>query len=122
LERSERILVIDDDENILNSIKKQLKNEMFIVEFTNDPLIGLDKIDENKYDLVISDIKMKPILGTDLLRAIRKKHSDLPVIILTGFVDDSIMEEAKNLGCSDFLIKPVRKHELINSINKVLKK
>lgn len=115
------ILVIDDDDRILKSIEKQLKDETFNVEFTNDPLVGLDKIEENKYDLVISDIKMKSILGTDVLRVIKTKYSDMPVIILTGYVDDSIMEEARFLGCNDFLIKPVRKSELLESINKILK-
>ena len=118
--KSIKILVIDDDISILHSIEKQLNNPEFYVDFINDPIRGLEKIEHKKYNLVISDVMMKPISGLDVLKKIKARHPELPVIILTGFVDDQIIDNAKKIGSNDFLIKPVRKKELIDSIHNVL--
>ncbi|MBN2545484.1 MAG: response regulator [Spirochaetes bacterium] len=114
------ILVIDDDQLILKSIKKQLKDENFDVDFIDDPLEGMKMIDNKKYDLILSDIKMKPILGIEVLEKVKKRYPHLPIIIITGYVDDKLMKKAKELGCNDYLIKPIRKNDLINSLNNIL--
>lgn len=115
-----KILVIDDDILILNSIKKQLKDSDFIADFTDDPLKGLKMIENDNYDLVLSDIKMKPILGLELLERIKKNFPYLPVVIITGYIDDKIMSQAKELGCADYLVKPVRKQDLLDCLSNVL--
>jgi len=63
---------------------------------------------------------MEPINGIEVLARIKFNHPELPVIILSGYVDDQLIEKTKNIGSCNFLIKPVRKQELIDSINKVL--
>ncbi len=115
-----KILIIDDDKLILKSIEKQLKNKNYSLKFINDPIIALDDIINNKYDLILCDIRMKTISGLDLLKKVKINYPEIPVIILTGFVDDKLMEEAKKMGCNDFLIKPITKNILINSISKAL--
>jgi two-component system response regulator HydG len=115
------ILVIDDEFPILDSIARQLKNENVQLELINNPLEGIEKIKKNTYNLVICDIRMKELTGIEVLKRIKKIKPSLPVIILTGFVDDNIMHEAKKSGCSDFLIKPVRKSLLIDAIYNCLK-
>lgn len=116
-----KILVIDDDDLVLKSIKKQLKESIFNADFTNDPLEGLKLIEQNSYDLILSDIKMKPIIGLELLERVKKSYPYLPVVMITGYVDDKLMSRAKELGCSDYLIKPIRKEELIKCIKNILK-
>lgn len=120
-EQKKKIIIIDDDDLILNSIKKQLKNENYFVEYINNPIEGIKKINEEDYNLVICDVKMKPIQGIEVLKLVKELFPDLPVIIITGYVDDKIIEEAKKIGCSDFLIKPLKRTQLINSINNVLR-
>jgi DNA-binding NtrC family response regulator len=115
------ILVIDDDHDVLNSFKKQLQRfESLHPVYTNNPLEGLELVSSNEWNLVLCDIKMKPITGLEVLEKIRVIKPQLPVIIITGFVDDKIMMQAKTLGCNEFLIKPVRKSVLIDAIDKVL--
>jgi CheY-like chemotaxis protein len=114
------ILVIDDDRIILESIGRQLRNEPMEIDFESDPEHGLERIGANSYDLVLCDIKMKPINGIEVLRRIKAAHDRLPVIIVSAFVDDQLFEEAKRIGCSDFLIKPVRKGTLVEAIWRVL--
>lgn len=115
-----KILVIDDDPSILLSIEKQLKEEKLEIEFEDDPTRGIKKLGEERYDLVLCDVKMKPISGLEVLERSKSINPNLPVIILTGYVDDQIIGSAKLLGCDDFLVKPVRKSDLINTIRTVL--
>jgi CheY-like chemotaxis protein len=116
-----KLLVIDDDPSIQRSIKRQLKDSAGLdIDFQADPLEGLRMLNRTRYDLVLCDIKMKPISGLEVLAKIKSRHPRLPVIILTGFVDDQIIETAHRLGCAAFLIKPVRKSQLQESISLAL--
>jgi two-component system phosphoglycerate transport system response regulator PgtA len=113
------IIVIDDDHMILDSVKRQLKNQPYEVDFESNPVTALDRIEGKKYDLVLCDMIMMPISGVEVLDSLRKNHPDIPVIVLTGYVDDKMMDDVKEIGCDDFLIKPIRKTKLIESINKI---
>ncbi|MCG8570087.1 MAG: response regulator [Spirochaetes bacterium] len=117
---SKNILVIDDDITILNSIQKQLKNEDFDIDLEINPLEGLKKACNEKYDLIICDIRMKPINGIDVIKKLKAENCKTPIIILTGYVDDKIIEEVNRFGSNGLLIKPVRKKELLESIHKIL--
>ena len=119
--RARRLLVIDDDLNVQQSIGRQLKGAVRLeISFETDPEKALQVIAAGDWDLVLCDIKMKPLSGLEVLAKIRTERPSLPVIMLTGFVDDQIIERAQALGCSDFLIKPVRKEQLVGSISRVL--
>ena len=115
-----KILVVDDDKLILGSIKRQLKDEMIFIQLMDDPVHALKEVREKKYDLVICDIRMKSISGLEVLKNIKLNYPDIPVIIITGYIDDKIMEEAEKLGSSDFLIKPITKKALKDSISNIL--
>ena len=116
-----KMLVIDDDPAILESIKRQLKNQKRLaLDFESNPLEGLRRLDAETYDLVLCDIKMTPIDGLEVLTRIKSGHPLIPVIMLSGFVDDQVIESAQAIGSSAFLIKPIRKADLIESIVQVL--
>ena len=115
-----KILVIDDDKLVLGSIEKQLKNKKLSIHLIDDPVQALEEISKNQYDLVLCDIRMKSISGLDVLKKLKLNYPDIPVIIITGYIDDKIMEKAENLGSSDFLIKPITKKVLLNSISNIL--
>jgi DNA-binding NtrC family response regulator len=114
-----KILIIDDDIKILNIIEKQLKNEDYNLELINDPEKALKNIFEKDYDLIICDIKMEPINGLEIMKKVKENRPGIPVIILTAYPDDQTKARAANIGSSDFLVKPVRREELIKAINNV---
>ncbi len=116
------ILVIDDDLMILSSIERQLKNEEYSLDLESNPVTGLEKLENKKYDLVLCDLRMKPINGTEVVKKIRENDPEMPIIVLTGYVDDALFDEVKTIGCNEFLIKPVRKSQLIEVIDRQLKK
>jgi YesN/AraC family two-component response regulator len=115
--QKKEVMVIDDDPFILQSIKKQLKEQNLNLKLINNPEEGLVEIDKKHFDLVLCDIKMEPMNGIEVIKKLRINHPDMPVIILSGYVDDQLIEKTKNIGCKKFLIKPVRKKELIDTIS-----
>jgi CheY-like chemotaxis protein len=119
-ERAISILAIDDDDVILQSIGLQLRKENVSLDLENDPITALERATEKKYDLVLCDIKMKPITGIEVLRRLKERDPDLPVIILSAFIDDQLFKDARQLGSNDFLIKPIRRKTLITAIRNVL--
>lgn len=113
------ILIIDDDESVLHSIEMQLKHEDVELMLTQNPLDALHMINDRDIDLIISDVKMRPIDGLEVLKKVKISRPQIRVIIITAFIDDEIEDKARYLGSSDFLLKPIRKKELIEAINKV---
>lgn len=116
-----KILIIDDDKRIRDIIKIQLgKNEFIILEAQNQ-LEAFNVFETNRVDVVLCDIKMKEIDGITVLKQIKSRSPDLPVIMLSGFINKEISDEARQAGCFDFITKPVKRQKLLEIINKALK-
>ncbi|MCG8572357.1 MAG: response regulator [Spirochaetes bacterium] len=119
--KNKKILVIDDDPVMHNTLKKQLKDETFDVECIANPVKALKMINQQEFDLVICDVKMEPIDGLKLLKQIKQNRPQMEVIMMTGYGDQDIKTQAKRLGTNNFLEKPIPKSALINAINYVPK-
>lgn len=115
-----RLMVIDDDTVILESIRRQLRDEFLRIDFEANPEAALTRLKHDTYDLVLCDIKMKPINGIEVLRRIKSDYAELPVIIVSAFVDDQLFDQARELGCEDFLIKPVPRITLRSAVARAL--
>jgi len=115
-----RVLAIDDDRMILDSIARQLRTSEITLDVESDPSKVISRLGEADYELVLCDIKMQPMNGLEVLEEIRKYRPDLPVIIVSAFVDDATVEAAKSLGCSEFLFKPVRRRTLIEAVERTI--
>ena len=73
---------------------------------------ALRKVEENPYDVIILDIMMPDMDGLEVLRRIKETHPDLDVIMVTGLPQNATVVEAKKLGASDYISKPVEPDEL----------
>ncbi|PKK92125.1 MAG: hypothetical protein CVV64_01525 [Candidatus Wallbacteria bacterium HGW-Wallbacteria-1] len=116
-----RILVIDDEQQILNLITKYLtKNFGYQVDVASDGDEGLELIKANKYNLVISDIRMPRLDGITLLA--RKNEFDpfLPVILITGKSNFDNVLAALRHGAKNYLMKPFSLRELGEAVTKAL--
>ncbi len=85
MEERKKILAIDDEEDIRFILEEELTDEGYEVHTLGDPTQALDTIEEIKPDLVLLDIKMPQMSGTELLGKIRDRYYDLPVILLTAY-------------------------------------
>jgi len=79
-----KILVIDDEQGVIDSLDVYLRKEGYIVEGETNPLLGIEKVRNNHYDILILDYIMKPINGDKVIEEIRKFNKDIYIIILTG--------------------------------------
>ena len=118
---SEKIILIDDDNNILTSVSVALKAEGWEVETYNDSEQGLIELQRNTPDIAILDIKMPKLDGMEVLKKLRESN-DVPVIFLTS-KDDEIDEAiGLRMGADDYITKPFSQKLLIERIRAVLRR
>lgn len=79
-----KILVIDDEQGVIDSLKVYLGKEGYIVEGETNPILGIENIRNNYYDILILDYIMVPINGDKVIEEIRKFNKDIYIIVLTG--------------------------------------
>jgi DNA-binding NtrC family response regulator len=119
-ERLERILIVDDEENVCALFKKVMEKEGYGAECASSGEEGLQKLESEWFDLVISDLKMPGMGGLELLKRGKMLNPALPFIMLTAFgaVDSAVA--AMKEGAHDYLLKPVDTEELKLVVEKAL--
>jgi DNA-binding NtrC family response regulator len=117
-----RALVIDDEQIVLDSVKKILSKEGFEVDSSLKSPEGLDLALKRDYDIVLTDIRMPEIGGMRILRDIKRAKPALPVVIITGYATVNSAVQAMKLGSSDYIEKPFTPEELVERVNKAFKK
>ena len=115
-----KILVIDDDKVIQEGCNRILTGEGYDVETAFTGQEGLKKMEEETYDLVITDLKMPDISGMEVLKKIKNNDPDIGVIMITGYSTAETAVEAIKLGAFDYLPKPFTPDELISVVNKAI--
>lgn len=119
-----KLLIIEDDKIIRESIVELLQLEDFEVVSANNGLEALEVLKKENPDLIISDIAMPLMNGYEFLENLRRleNYSDLPVILLTAKTDDRDRRLGMQLGADDYISKPFSRDDLLNSINYRLNK
>jgi two-component system response regulator AtoC len=115
-----RVLVVDDEKNITFVIHAMLQKQGFEVVSYNDPLEAVNLIDTEDFDLVITDLYMPGMTGMQLLEHCKKKHTKLPVVIITAFGTVEAAVTALKQGAFDFITKPFDQTELVNVVKKAV--
>lgn len=117
-----RILVVDDEAIIRDICTDVLSTMGFDVQATGDPVHALTTALKDNFDLIISDIKMPKMNGTELMKNIRKEKPAIPFIIITGYGTYDMAIDALREGAYDFINKPFRVEELRVSVKNILEK
>ncbi len=115
-----KILLLDDEKIIRRAIELQLKKSGHEVFSCKNGQEGLDAIEKQKFDLIISDLQMPKVSGIELLKRLNENHLQIPVIILTGFASVESAVEAMKLGASDYITKPPQLDEITLKVEKTL--
>jgi DNA-binding NtrC family response regulator len=111
-----KVLVIDDEQVMLNSVKRILDQAGFDVEMTLSGRQGLEWALHKTYDLVITDIRMPDIGGMIVLRDIKRAKPELPVMLITGYSNVQSAVQAKKLGAADYVEKPFTPDQLLRIV------
>ncbi len=104
---SRRILVVEDEHDLLNLVEMCLKEHGFQVLVAQSGEEALETLKSEAIDLILSDIHMPGVKGLDLLSAIRVAGSDVPFVVLSSFVDEQTEKMVKRLGAFEILSKPI---------------
>ena len=107
-----RILIVDDEEIVVRSCLRILSTDEYDIDFAENGLEGLTKINEQNYDMLILDIMMPKMNGIEVLQRVKESHPDIDVIMITGLNEIDTAVKAMKLGAFDYLPKPFDPEEL----------
>jgi len=115
-----KVLVIDDEQIVLNSVKRILGQAGFEVETTLKGRQGLEWALNKSYDIVLTDIRMPDIGGMLVLRDIKRAKPEVPVMIITGYANVQSAVQAMKLGAADYVEKPFTPDQLLKAVNRAI--
>jgi DNA-binding NtrC family response regulator len=110
--RSNQILIVDDNPHMTSLLAETLEFLDYKGISAKDGEEALRKLKEDSFDMVITDLRMPRMGGMDLLRTIKDKFPDLPVVVITGFGTDSSKDDALSAHADGFLSKPFKVDEI----------
>ena len=108
-----KILVVEDEHKIANSIKKGLEQELFVVDVAFEGITAFDLATSEEYDVIVLDLMLPGMDGMEICRKLRKEGNHTPILILTarGELEDKV--NGLNSGADDYLVKPFAFNELL---------
>lgn len=116
----QHILIVDDDPNMHRMLGLYLRNEPFEVDFASNGRIGLHKVSQNSYNLIISDLQMPEVDGITFIRQLKEKKASVPVIVISAFGYDQLINDAREAGACQVLQKPFDSKHLMRIIRRAL--
>ncbi len=112
------ILILDDEPIVSKRLKPSLERKGYEVETFTRSRDALARIQEKRFDIVITDLKMEGIDGMEFLTEVKKLYPDTEVIVITGFATMDTAKESFRKGVFDFLAKPFKLGEITEVIKK----
>ena len=118
----DRILIVDDDPLVLQTLSDVLTHEGFHVSKASSGRDALDLLGREPHALLLSDIRMPEVDGMELLSEVRRVHPGTDVVLMTGYgsLDGAI--DSMMIGAADYLIKPLKPREVIARIRSILQR
>ncbi|MGS3334065.1 response regulator [Serratia marcescens] len=116
-----RVLIIEDDLDAANVLEAYLKHDQFVTAVASNGQRGLELVFSWKPDLVLLDVMLPAMSGTDVLLAVRRR-SDVPVIMITAVSDGSDKISALRFGADDYVVKPYNPGEVVARVRAVLRR
>jgi DNA-binding NtrC family response regulator len=115
-----KILIVDDEVGIVQEIKEFLEEEGYEAHAADTAKSGIKLLEELLPDVILIDVKLPDASGTEVLRACKEKSPKTKTIMVTGYVDQAVMDEAEKIGRDTFLQKPFDLVKIIEEIEKLL--
>jgi DNA-binding response OmpR family regulator len=119
-EKKIKVLVVDDEEIVRESLQEWLGAYGFDVSTAEDGMQALGLIHDQEFDVVILDIGLPDMEGTEVLKEAREFRPELKAIILTAYPSKKTTIEAVKLGAAEYLVKPFEPEHLVGIINAIL--
>ena len=117
-----KILVVDDEKSILDSIKRMLYGLPYEIDTTTNVTIASKLMEENKYGLVLFDFLMIETNGYVFLQQNKYNKYKAKMVLMTGYIISEIIDKCIEMGADGYLLKPFDKENLLNCLNEHLAK
>jgi DNA-binding NtrC family response regulator len=121
MEDKGRILIVEDERDMLFGLQKILSKQGHNVEIAETGSTGVEKVEKSFFDIVITDLKMPGVDGIELLRKVKEAYSDTMVIVITGYGTVESAVEAMKLGAYDYITKPFDAEHIKMVVRKALR-
>ncbi|MFH1539737.1 MAG: response regulator [bacterium] len=117
-----RVLLVDDENELVCTMEERLKLRDIHAEFTLSGAEALERLREKEFDVVVLDIHMPGTSGLDVMKEIKKIHPETEVILLTGRGSEKHREIGLQLGAYDYVVKPINIEKLIEKMKSAAEK
>ena len=115
------ILVVDDEKNVLESLK-YLLGDKYDITTCDSGLKALEITEKTNFDIVISDVQLGDINGNEVLQKVKERREETEVIMISAYPKKEYIFDAGKYGACDYLVKPYDNDEMLNLIESVLKR
>src|SRR4051812_14568141 len=120
MDKCNRILVVDDEEGLRQSLAANLELEGYEVIEASNGYDAIELVERMPFDLVITDVRMPGINGVDAFREMRKLRPDIGVLVMTAFTLEKLVDEALGEGVYTVVTKPFAMDQLIGLVARVV--
>ncbi len=121
-DRTARILIVDDEKNIRTALASLLRKQGYDAQAEGNPETAPDLVAAGRFNVVITDLKMQPRNGIEVLEEVRRRSPDSEVVIMTAYATVETAVEAIKKGAYDYVTKPVDPDRLIRMIEQILER
>ena len=123
---AKRILVIDDEELVIESLKKLLRRENYDVTIARNHKEAIKEVEDHDFDLIVADIRMPEVDGVEIVKHIREylkqnNKKPIPEILITGYASEETFKQAQDLNVADYIYKPFDIKHFLEVVKKNLK-
>lgn len=116
-----RILVVDDEEDVLETLRVLLKSEGHKVLPVSEGLAAMELIQSlETMDLLVVDLRMAPVDGMELIRVARQVRPDMGVVVVSAYLDEGNIQKVIDLGCKVYVKKPFDVNEILDAVREEL--
>jgi len=122
MEKGKDVLILDDEPIVGERLRPVLEKAGFNVETYTDSQKALDRLEEKRFQVLVTDVKMSGPDGIDVLSFVKKRGLDTQVIVITGYGSIETVLDSKYLGAFKFIRKPFKMDELCKVVIKAAKK
>lgn len=116
-----KILVVDDERIVGDTLQKIIEKFGYACKTANSGLDAAKKIDQERFDVIITDIVMPKMGGMELLRKIKEDHPDIDVLMMTGYGTEYTFTEVIKEGATDFISKPFHNDEIEAKLHRIMR-
>jgi DNA-binding NtrC family response regulator len=117
MDKKIKILLLDDEPIVIERVKSSLEMSGYYVDSFLSSKDAIDKLNQVKYDILITDLKMSSPDGIEVLKTAKQIQPEIKAIVITGFATSQTAEIAKKIGAIEFIPKPFKMNQLKKVLN-----